>query len=136
MSINLRWKTRTCVSALLACLSTVTSAAWVKFGENERLTAFYDEVVPDNSGAALVWVMFDYKVEQTSPRSGRTYFSEKARHEVDCLAARSRTVFFTWHQGHMGDGRIVYTGSAPLPWEPNSPNSIARALTLAICPRR
>jgi hypothetical protein len=136
MPAKRHWRVRICISALLACFSTVASAAWVKFSENERLTAFYDEAIPKGGGITVVWVMFDYKAVQTSPRSGRVYSSQKGQHEVDCQAARSRTAFFTWHEGHMGDGRIVYTGSTPLPWEPNSPNSIARALSLSICPKR
>ena len=116
----------------LAGLSVPASAAWVKFAENERLTAYYEPV----AGATTVWVLFDYKTEQESSRSGRRYHSEKGQREVDCSGQRSRTVFFTWHAGRMGDGAVIYTGRAPTPWEPSSPGGIGRALAAVVCPSR
>jgi hypothetical protein len=108
----------------------------VKFGENERLVAYYERTPYRDNGSVVVWVMYDYKSEQESPRTGRMYFSQKGQQEMDCRGARSRTIFFTWHAGHMGDGKVVYTGSTPLPWEPNSPGSIARALSSVVCAKR
>ncbi len=119
----------------LASLSTSAFSAWIKFAENDRLIAYYEPVTSNNAEGLLVWVMYDYKSEQHSERSGRRYASQKGQQEVDCIGEKSRTVFFTWHAGRMGDGPVVYTGSNPLPWEPNSPNSLARALSLAVCSR-
>lgn len=116
--------------------NTAPSTAWVKFGENERLVAYYESATSSASGTVTVWVLFDYKAEQESPRSGRRYFSQKGQQELDCHGQRSRTVFFTWHTGGMGEGAVVYTGSKALPWEPNSPGSIARALSSAVCLRK
>ena len=68
----------------------------------------------------VAWVMYDYKTEQQSERSNRRYSSEKAKQEVDCSQARTRTTYFTWHHAKMGDGQVVYTGRTALPWEPTS----------------
>ena len=124
------------VAVLLLAVASVASAAWVKFGENDRLVSYYEPAKPGSAGTVTVWVMYDYKVEQESQRSGRRYFSQKGQQEVDCNGQQSRTVFFTWHAGRMGEGAVVYTGSKTLPWEPDSPGSIARALASAVCARK
>jgi hypothetical protein len=121
---------------LLIAFATSASAAWVKFGENDRLVSYYEPTKPDTMGNIIVWVMYDYKMEQVSQRSGRRYYSQKGQQEVDCGGQRSRTVFFTWHAGRMGEGEVVYTGLKALPWEPNSPGSIARDLSLAVCAQK
>ena len=126
----------TAVAVLLLSTVTAASAAWVKFGENDRVVSYYEPAKSSVAGTVTVWVMYDYKAEQESPRSGRRYFSQKGQQEVDCDRPRSRTVFFTWHAGRMGEGAVVYTGSRALPWEPDSPGSIARALSSAICARK
>ena len=123
-------------ASLLLSLATGASAGWVKFAENDRLVSYYEPAKPANGGIFTVWVMYDYKAEQESQRSGRRYASQKGEQEVDCEGQRSRTTFFTWHAGRMGEGAVVYTGSKPLPWEPNSPGSIARALASALCSRK
>jgi hypothetical protein len=123
-------------AVLLVSTATAASAAWVKFGENDRLVSYYEPAKSNAAGTVTVWVMYDYKAEQESPRSGRRYLSQKGQQEVDCEGQRSRTVFFTWHAGRMGEGVVVYTGSRALPWEPDSPGSIARALSSAVCARK
>ncbi len=120
----------------LATWGAVVHAKWVQFGENERLVAYYEPAPPTASRNVTVWVMYDYKTEQESPRGGKRYFSQKGQQDLDCPGQRSRTVFFTWHARRMGDGAVVYTGSKPLPWEPNSPGSIARALASVMCERK
>ena len=120
-------------TALLVFIASSASAAWVKFGENDRLVSYYEPAKAEQGGNSVVWVMYDYKTEQKSERSGRRYFSQKGQQEIDCNGQRSRTVFFTWHADRMGNGAVVYTGSKALLWEPNSPGSIARALASTVC---
>lgn len=121
------------VAVLLLVSYANASAAWVKFAENNRLVSYYEPVKTGGSANVLVWVMFDYKDEQVSTRSGRKYYSQKGQQEVDCSGQRTRTTFFTWHAGQMGEGAVVYTGSTALPWEPNSPGGIGRALAVVVC---
>lgn len=123
------------LTALLVAFATGASAAWVKFGENDRSASYYEPAKPGAAGNVIVWVMYDYKLEQESQRSGRRYASQKGQQEVDCGGQRSRTIFFTWHAGRMGEGVVVYTGSKALPWEPNSPGSFASRLLKYFTPR-
>jgi hypothetical protein len=113
-----------------------SSAGWQKFGENDRLVAYYQPRPVPGMDTQIVWVMYDYKTEQESQRSGRRYRSQKGQQEVNCAQERTRTVFFTWHSGQMGNGPVVYTGHSALPWEPNSPNSLAKALASVLCIQR
>ena len=113
---------------------SLAKSPWIKFGENERLIAYYEHSTERRGGTVVAWVLFDYKSEQESPRSGRRYLSEKGQHEVDCQGGKSRTMFVTWHAGQMGNGKVVYTGSSPMQWEPHSPGGIGRALGAAVCP--
>lgn len=106
---------------------------WTRFGENDRFRAYYREPLSNAAGNVVVWVLYDYKEEHVSERSGRKYLSQKGQQEFHCSAATSRTVFFTWHSGRMGDGAVVYTGRTTTPWEPSSPGSIARALFARVC---
>jgi len=124
------------LTVLILSFATSASAGWVKFGENDRLVSYYEPAKSSDNGNITVWVMYDYKAEQASQRSGRRYFSQKGQQEVDCKSQQSRTVFFTWHAGQMGEGAVVYTGSKALPWEPDSPGSIARALSSMVCNRK
>jgi len=109
------------------------AAPWTKFGENSRLAAYFQRAQLESSTMPVAWVLYDYKTEQRSERSNRRYGSEKAKQEIDCAQGRTRTTFFTWHQGKMGDGQVVYTGRNDLPWEPNAPGSIAAALAAVLC---
>lgn len=84
-----------------------------------------------------MWVLFDYKSIQASPRSGKQYFSEKAQYEIDCRSERERVLFFTWHAEKMGNGVVVYTGRKPTAWEPaNSPGSYAITFWKFACGRK
>ncbi len=115
---------------------TGVSPSWLKFGENDRLVAYFQPSSTTSEKTKTASVLYDYKAEQESPRSGRHYKSQKGQHEIDCDGERSRTTFFTWHEGRMGDGAVVYTGSKAMPWEPNLPGSFGMALAAMMCQRR
>ncbi len=116
-------------AVLLAGLAGGAHADWLQVGENARLVTYVDTTIRTNQGNMLVWVLFDYKAVQESPRSGKRYLSEKAQYEIDRASEKTRVLFFTWHSAGMGNGTVVHTGNKPLAWEPTSaPDSIARVL--------
>ncbi len=120
--------------AFLIALTVDLEAGWLQIGENDRLVTYVDTTTRTNGNSLVVWVLFDYKSVQESPRSGKRYSSEKAQYEIDCAAEKARVLFFTWHAGRMGDGVVVYTGKKPTDWEPtSSPDSIASGLWMYSC---
>lgn len=122
---------------LFALISGNVAAGWVRIGENNRSVAYADTEARRVGNGVITWVLYDYKVIQESPRSGRRYLSEKAQYEIDCIAERSRVLFFTWHADRMGDGVVVYTGRKPSEWEPtSSPRSYGNAFWKFFCGRK
>jgi len=117
------------LTAVLAPLTAGVQAGWLQAGENDRLVTYVDTTIRTNQNTVLVWVLFDYKTVQESPRSGKRYLSEKAQYEIDRASEKARVLFFTWHSAGMGNGTVVYTGNKPTAWEPTSaPESIASVL--------
>lgn len=122
---------------VIVMLSTNASAEWVRIGENSRSIAYADTSIRRSGDTAVVWVLFDYKSIQESPRSGRRYLSEKAQHEIACKLERDRVLFFTWHADQMGNGAVVYTGKKPTDWEPtSSPGSYGKAFWKFACGKK
>lgn len=122
---------------MVAMFSSNAVAEWVQVGENNRLVAYIDTAIRRAGDAATFWVMFDYKSLQESPRSARRYLSEKSQRKIDCKSELTRTLFFTWHSDHMGNGTVVYTGSKPTHWEPTSaPESIAKVFWSFVCGKK
>lgn len=120
--------------AFLIALTCDVEAGWLQIAENERLVTYIDTVTRTNGSNVVTWVLFDYKLAQESPRSGRQYSSEKVQYEIDCVSEKARVLFFTWHSANMGNGTVVYTGKTPTDWEPtSSPASIASVLWKYAC---
>jgi hypothetical protein len=119
---------------LLVLSSGPAYAEWVHIGENDRSVGWADAAIRRSGDMVEIWVLFDYKSIQSSPRSGRRYFSEKAQREIDCRSERERVLFFTWHADKMGNGVVVYTGEKATDWESTtSPGSYANAFWRFAC---
>lgn len=115
-------------------LSNSVLAEWIFVGENNRSAAYIDTAIRRTSDIATYWVLFDYKAEQVSQRSGRRYRSEKAQHQINCRQERNRTIFFTWHSDQMGNGVVIYTGENTTNWEPtSSPGSYGNVFFNYLC---
>jgi len=119
---------------LLILISCNAKANWVKIGENERAIAYANNNLERKGDSIIVWVLYDYKEIQISPRSGKRYMSEKAQYEIICNERKYRNIFFTWHSKDMGTGLVVYTGRKVRQWEPTSaPYSYGEAFDNFYC---
>ncbi|MBU6481952.1 MAG: hypothetical protein KGS09_15550 [Nitrospirae bacterium] len=124
-------------TVMLVMLTDNVAAEWVRIGENNRSVAYADSAIRRSGDMVEVWVLFDYKSMQSSPLSGRRYFSEKAQREIDCRSERGRVLFFTWHAEKMGNGVVVYTGRKATNWEPtSSPGSYANVFWRFACGKK
>lgn len=56
--------------------------------------------------------MFVFNIAQVAA-DGKAYLSAKTQNEYDCKDERSRSLFFSWHSGRMGDGSAVYFHDGP-----------------------
>ena len=125
-----------CAALVLLATNTSGFAKLVNIGENNRMVIYADTIVNRSGDNATGWILFDYKTIQQSPMSGKRYLSEKDQMEVNCRAEQKRTLFFTWHADHMGEGIVVYTGQRPTEWEPtSSPASIGKSVAQYFCSR-
>jgi len=121
----------------LILVSCNAEASWVKVGENDRAIAYANNSSEKMGDSIIVWVLYDYKEPQVSPRSGKQYMSEKAQYEIVCNAKKYRNIFFTWHSKNMGTGLVVYTGRKVRPWEPTSaPYSYGEAFDHFYCSKQ
>ena len=128
---------RIVLALMLSMLSSNAAAEWIRIGENGRSVAYADTAIRRSGDLAVLWVLYDYKSIQQSPRSGRRYFSEKAQYEIDCRSERARALFFTWHAEQMGNGVVVYTGRKPTEFEPtSSPGSFANTFWRFACEKK
>lgn len=128
---------RIALALMLVMLSGNAVAEWVRIGENNRSVAYVETAIRRSGDIAVMWVLFDYKSIQESPRSGKRYLSEKAQREIDCRSERERVLFFTWHAEQIGNGAVVYTGRKTTDWEPtNSPGSYANGFWKFACRKK
>lgn len=113
-------------------------AGWIKLVENDRSVVYASNQAPETKqGSKISWVLYSYKDLQTSPRSGRQYFSEKSQVEIDCSGKRTRTIFYIWTDEPMGDGIVVYTGRKPSGWDPTTaPKSFGYSFWNFFCDNR
>jgi len=110
---------------LLAVASGSAMAEWVKISSSKdgQMTVYANPPsIRKNADIVKMWVLYDYK---SLKRSGFDwYLSAKLREEYDCNNDQLRIVDFSWHDRNMGDGRVVYSDTNTLSWEPVAPDSL------------
>jgi len=125
---------------LAVLLITVTSAAcaeWVLYGHNDKFGVYTDPATMRRSGDRVkMWNMFGFNIAQVAA-AGMAYLSAKTLNEYDCKDERSRSLFFSWHSGRMGDGSIVYFHDGPPSnWRAISPSSVDETLWKIACGKK
>jgi hypothetical protein len=113
--------------------AATAAAEWVPAsGYQEPGVALYAarSTIRRSGNEVKMWTMFDFKTARVF--QGKQYFSLKNQMEHDCKGARGRLLSTTAFSGHMGNGNVVLTGSAPI-WKANDPGSPAEALSKIAC---
>ncbi len=127
---------RLCVALLLLFTANFAWADWVRLTESDAgIVFFVDPTTVRRSGNLVrMWVLHDYKTTQITVPHKDSYLSSKVQNEYDCQDEKSRNLYFTWHSGNMGGGKVVYTSSGtPSSWTPISPGSVNQSLFNEAC---
>lgn len=123
------------LSLLLFCSSG--TAQWVKAGTIDGVTVYLEPSRIDRSvSPTRLWALSDLPSEQHTAR-GRSYLSQKAEMELDCLTAKIRILRVNWHAGRMGAGESVfYTDLSDSVFKPVVQGSQTELIWRAACSRK
>ena len=126
------------VTAGAASAASAASAEWTAVGGTGELIQYVDRATIRKSGNLVkMWDLADYKTVRTSPSTGVSYFSDKGQREYDCKEEKVRQLAFTWFDGQMGSGKVVYnTSETSMKWSPIQPGSIGEALWKVACGKK
>lgn len=93
---------------LMACASSIATAAWERVGENKEYTGYADATTLRKTGhLAQVWVLFDYKAPQQF--EGKSFLSVREQFEFDCRVERLQLLAVVAHPENMARGKVVYS---------------------------
>ena len=129
------------VAMLLLLSSDPAYAEWMKVSEikQEGSTVYVDpSTVRRNGNLVKMWTLVDYKTLQTS--GDRSYLSQQAQSEYDCVDERIRMLAFGSYSGNMASGKQVFSTMFDSPetskWVPVSPDGLARTLWALACMKK
>ena len=107
-------------------------AAWKVVGSTPSATSYADAAtILRNAQVSAMWSLLDYASFQRMVEVG--YFSQKALVEYDCAEKQSRGMVVSLHEGHMGEGKIIYADESPHDWEPIVPETLGEELWKVAC---
>jgi len=121
---------------LLAVVSSSAMAGWVEVDTSRRvgLTTYADPNTIRKSGNKVeMWVLYDYKTEQTNAR--KPYMSIKGQWRYDCKKEQQQPIYEILLSENMGKGEVI--GKAiykeSVKWLPVSPESIGMVYWKLAC---
>ena len=103
---------------IIAVFSSSVTAEWIKVDNTAGFMMYIDKAtISKNKNESLVslWRMNDFRNSQAN--KGKDRFSLKMQHEYNCNDFQLRVLAFSWYSGHMGEGEVVYSNTAPSPEE-------------------
>jgi hypothetical protein len=81
------------------------------------------ESIERASGTSRMWILYDYKAKHTYLKWA--YWSQRSLSEFDCKGKRAQTLYYAFHEGQMGGGGIVLSGTIlPGLWAPVGNGSV------------
>lgn len=107
-------------------------AGWKTVGESPGAKSYADPAtIQRKDDVAAMWSILDYENFQRMVEVG--YFSQKSLVEYDCKARQSRGMLVSLHEGHMGEGKVIYADESPRDWEEVVPETLGEELWKAAC---
>ena len=123
---------------LLAVMSCSVMVEWVEVGSNEYElgdeyvvhAAYADpDTIRKTGNTVKMWSLLDYKMAEEELGT----ISVRQKEEYDCKEKQLRTLFESFHTGHMADGETVFIHNVRGDWEPALPDSVAEAVLEFAC---
>ena len=97
------------------------------------MTVYIDRTtIERNTFLVTMSVLHDYQMPEHI--SSGSFLSFTAQQQYDCGEAQSRTIRAVVFTEHMGNGKILYSGTGDDTWQPVTPMSINHALWQSVCP--
>lgn len=120
---------------LLAVASNNAMAEWVKVGSNESDTLYADPTtIIKSANKVKMQTLHDYKMAIKA--SGAAFLSTMVQEEYDCKENQSRTLYFSFHTGNLGKGRMIYSDNDAHKWAPVRPGSVRETLWKVACRKK
>lgn len=121
------------LGALLVCVASSASAAWVRVRGDGVVTVLADPGnITRSTGRATMWSVINY-TQARRTADGKEFFSSKQQIEYDCVEERSRNLVFSRHPEYTGWGAAVYTNNALGEWTQLPQGSVGAALRKFAC---
>ena len=117
---------------MLVLMSSNALADWTNVGENggSIIYANYSSIRTNGENKKM-WVLQDFKTIQSI--STYKYLSTKSINEYDCQGVQLRLLAYTWFEGNMGTGKVVYSHDETLNWQQVQPESIGEVIWKVAC---
>ena len=127
---------RLMLGLMLLVTAGAASAEWTRVDDNNQYIQYVDRAtIRRNGNLVKMWDLKDYKTKQTV--AGYSYLSTKGQQEYDCKEEKKRLLAFTWFDGQMGSGKVVYSnGNVKDELEPIEPESVGETLWKIACGKK
>ena len=126
------------VLLVLSCSGGLAKAEWLKImtvSNSDGFTVYGDFTthrIDKKSGLVKMWILYDsFTVTKLSERS--SFLSFRSHVQYDCNEERVRSLEASYFEGHMADGKVVFSSSSEGQWYPVAPGSIGETLWELAC---
>jgi len=123
------------VLIILSCSVGLAQAEWEEVAGSDNVTVYIDPTThrtDKKSGLVKMWVLYDSTiVTKLSERS--SFLSLRSHVQYDCNGERVRSLQASYFEGHMADGKVVFSSSTEGQWHPVAPGTIGETLRELAC---
>jgi Surface-adhesin protein E/SPOR domain len=120
---------RLLLAVLLTTLSTSTWASWVKYGESDHATYYYDPAtIEKNGNLTRVWQFQDFKKPASDGSRSIRFLSE-----FDCAGSRYRILQWSTHSEETLRGDTIAKGGKVKNWIDIAPQTSFAAVREDLC---
>ncbi len=125
------------IVAAITSLTTLSAQAenWVEITSSPDggVKQYLDiDSIERNLGSVVMWRVFEYQSPYMRQANQKAYKSQRIQTEFDCQSRAMRQVYFAWHEGSLGKGKMHAEGSSA-EWEIDSFNEFTEPLWKMAC---